>query len=194
MRASTPFRLARLAPVFFPALVLVLGAWTLGAPPLRAQTESVPPILAGTFAYSGTLESGRATVLAALEPRIAMLPYFVQGLVRSRIEERLGIPRLITVALEAENVSVTYEGERVVTVACALGGTTTVTSREGATIPVTQRLSYGWLEQLFTGENGTLTVLLSTEPDGRTLHADGTMRGERLGEAVPVRLDYVRVP
>lgn len=187
-----PTRIAR-ASFVVSAAALLFGA-ALSARPIRAQTECVPPILAGTFDYPGSLDTGRATVLAALEPRIAMLPYFVQGLVRSRIEERLGIPRRITVGLEGENVSVTYEGERVVTIASALGGSTTITSRDGAEIPVTQALHYGWLEQVFTGENGTLTVLLSTEPDGRTMHADGTMRGERLGEAVPVRLDYVRVP
>lgn len=175
------------------AVTLALLGAPLGPARLRAQTESVPPILAGTFDYPHDMDHGRSMVLAALEPRIVMLPYFVQSLVRSRIEERLGIPRRIVVALEGENVSVTYEGERVVTIASPLGGSTTVTSREGREIPVTQRLNYGWLEQHFTGENGTLTVLLSTEPDGRTLHADGTMRGDRLGDAVPVRLDYVRV-
>jgi hypothetical protein len=175
------------------AALLVLAAMvpTFGA----AQVAAVPAILGGSFVARSSASEGRARVLAALEPQIALLPYFVQGLVRDRIEERLGIPRRITVAVPADpagDIRVTYEGERTVTIAAPVGGSTTVTSAEGRAVPVSHRLSAGWLEQLFQGEHGTLTVLLSTEPDGRTLHADGTMRGERLGAPVGVRLDYVR--
>ena len=160
-----------------------------------AQAAGAPPILSGSFVIEGAVEAGRARVLAAFEPQIAMLPYFVQDLVRDRLEERLGIPRRITVAVPVDPagaVEVTYEGERTVTMAAPVGGSTTVTSADGRTVPVTHRLHGGWLEQHFVGENGTLTVLLSTEPDGRILHADGTVRGDRLGGAVPVRLDYRR--
>lgn len=162
-----------------------------------AQTASVPAILGGSFVYDGSTGAGRARVLAALEPQIALLPYFVQDLVRDRIEERLGIPSRITVEVPGDPsgaVRVTYEGERTVTIAAPVGGSTTVTTADGREVPVSHRLNGGWLEQHFVGENGTLTVLLSTEPDGRTLHADGTMRGDRLGAAVPVRLDYLRQP
>lgn len=172
---------------------LALVGLAASPPELRAQTAGVPPILAGTFDHPDAM-AGRATVLAALEPHIVMLPYFAQVLVRSRLDERLSIPRRIVVALEGEDVSVTYEGERTITIRCPLGGSTTITTRDGREVPVTQNLRLGWLEQVFTGESGTLTVMLSTEPDGRTLHADGTMRGERLPADVPVRLDYVRTP
>lgn len=174
------------------ALVVVLACLPM---PGGAQTGAVPLILGGSFVSSDGVAAGRARVLAALEPQIALLPYFVQGLVRGRIEERLGLPRRITVVVPTDpagEVRVTYEGERTVTIAAPIGGSTTVTSAEGREVPVSHRLNAGWLEQHFVGENGTLTVLLSTEPDGRTLHADGTMRGERLAAPVPVRLDYVR--
>ena len=171
------------------ALVLV--------PIADAQTSAVPAILGGSFVYDDTAGSGRARVLAALEPQISLLPYFVQGLVRDRIEERLGVPSRITVVVPPDSsgaVRVTYEGDRTVTIAAPIGGSTTVTTVDGREVPVSHRLNSGWLEQHFVGENGTLTVLLSTEPDGRTLHADGTIRGDRFGAAVPVRLDYRREP
>lgn len=176
------------------AAVLCVMLAVLPAPGAGAQAGSAPAILAGSFVSTGGVEAGRARVLAALEPQIVLLPYFVQGLVRDGIHERLGIPQRISIALPSDptgEVRVTYEGERTVTIAAPIGGST-VTSADGHEVPVSHRLNAGWLEQHFVGENGTLTVLLSTEPDGRTLHADGTMRGERLSAPVPVRLDYVR--
>src|SRR5262245_40752017 len=112
-------------------VVLALASLVFAAvPPSRAQTASVPPILAGTFDHPDPT-AGRDTVIAALEPTIAMLPYFAQLLVRSRIDERLSIPRRIVVALEGGNVSVTYEGERTTTISCPIGGSTTITTRDG---------------------------------------------------------------
>ena len=58
---------------------------------------------------------------------------------------------------------------------------------------MTQRLRGGWLEQVFADDSGTVTRLLSVEPDGRTLHADLTVNHERLGEPVRWRLDYARI-
>jgi hypothetical protein len=181
-----------LVPGFLLLVASMLPWW--GA---EAQVAGVPAILEGAYVYPHGPEHGRAAVMAALEPTITMLPYFTQGLVRSRVEERIALPRRIAVDLSDDttsNVAVTYDGERVVTIASPLNGSTTITTAEGREVPVTQGLRYGWLEQVFVGETGTLTVLLSTEPDGRTLHVDGTMRGERLTTPVAVRLDYVRAP
>jgi hypothetical protein len=166
----------------------------LVAPFGRAQTCGLPPILAGVYAYPHDAAHGRGLVMAAIEPQLAGLPGFMRDVVRDQLESRVTIPQRITIALPDPIVSVTYEGERTNVVACPIGGSTTITNRDGESVPVTQRITGGWLEQTFTGPNGTLTVVLSTEPDGRTLHADGTMRSERLGQPVPVRLDYQRVP
>lgn len=178
---------------WLPGTFLLLAATIPAAS--GAQATGAPAILSGAFVLDGAVESGRARVLTAFEPQIAMLPYFVQDLVRDRLEERLGVPRRITLEVPTDPagaVRVTYEGERTVTMAAPIGGSTTVTAADGRTVPVSHRLNGGWFEQHFVGENGTLTVLLSTEPDGRTLHADATIRGDRLGGAVPVRLDYLR--
>ena len=164
---------------------------------VRVPVARVPRTLEGTFVYPHGPEHGRAVVIAALEPTISMLPYFTQVLLRPRLEEQIALPRRITVDLSDDrtsNIAVTYEGERAVTIASALNATATFTTDEGREVPVTQGLRGGWLEQVFAGESGALTVLLSTERDGRTLHVDATMRGERLPLPVSVRLDYVRAP
>ncbi len=166
----------------------------LVAPFGRAQTCGLPPILAGAYAYPHEMEHGRGLIMAAMEPQLAQLPGFMRDIVRDQMQSRITIPTRITIALPDPIVSVTYEGERTNVVACPIGGTTTVTSRDGDAVPVTQRIQAGWLEQVFTGPNGTLRLLLSTEPDGQTLHVDGTVTSERLGQPVPVRLDYHRVP
>ncbi len=175
------------------AAAVVCGLALL-APHGRAQTRGLPPILAGVYAYPHDAAHGRGVVMAAIEPQLAGLPSFMRDVIRSQMEGRITIPTRITIALPDPIVSVTYEGERTTVVATPIGGSTTVTNRDGEPIPVTQRIAGGWLEQTFTGPNGTLRVLLSTEPDGRTLHADGTMTSERIGQPVPVRLDYTRVP
>lgn len=166
----------------------------LVAPFGRAQTCGLPPILAGVYDYPHEPEHARGLVMAAIEPQLATIPSLVRGMVRDEMQARITLPRRITIALPDPIVSVTYEGERTSVVACPIGGSTTVTSRDGETVPVTQRIQGGWLEQTFTGPSGgTLRVLLSTEPDGQTLHVDGTMTSERLGQPIPVRLDYARV-
>jgi len=177
--------------------ILLLVASLLPFGLVHAQVARVPGILEGAYVYPHGPEHGRAVVMAALEPMIATLPYFTQVLVRPRMEERIALPRRITVDLSNDrtsSISVTYDGERAITIASALNASTTVATSEGRELPVTQGLRGGWLEQVFAGESGTLTVLLSTERDGRTLHVDCTMRGERLPTPVAVRLDYVRAP
>lgn len=184
-----------LGPAFFLLLASLMPFGFAGAQEARVPVARVPGILEGAYVYPHAPEHGRNVVMAALEPTLCMLPYFTQVLVRRGLEERIALPRRISVDLSDDrtsNVAVTYEGERVVTIASALNASTTLTTSEGHEVPVTQGLRYGWLEQAFVGDTGTFTVLLSTERDGRTLHVDVTMRGERLPLPVSVRLDYVR--
>ena len=188
-------RMRNLGPAFLLLVASLLPFGLVRAQEARVPVARVPGILEGTYVYPHGPEHGRDVVMAALEPNLAMLPYFTQVLVRRGIEERMSLPRRISVDLSDDrtsNVAVTYEGERVVTIASALNASTTLTTSEGHEVPVTQGLRGGWLEQAFAGETGTLTVLLSTERDGRTLHVDVTMRGERLPLPVSVRLDYRR--
>lgn len=180
-------------------LVLSASLIPLGMPAPRAgaQATGVPPILEGGYVPVGGAAGARAAVIAAFEPTIRMLPYFTQGMVRSRLEERLALPARIDIDVPddpAGDVSVRYTTEREIVVACPVGGTTSITTAEGRTVPVSQRVRLGWLEQIFSGETGSLTVMLSTEPDGRVLHADATMRSERLPTPVSVRVDYERAP
>ena len=166
-------------------------ALATAAPRGSAQSGSVPAILAGAYEYPQPPEHGRALVVAAIEPHLAEVSPLLRGTVREQLHARIAIPRRITVALDGSIVSVTYEGERSTTIATPLGGSTAITRADGA--EVRQGLAGGWLEQTFTGPNGTLRVLLSTEADGRTLHADGSARSDRLRAPIAVRLDYARV-
>jgi hypothetical protein len=176
------------------ALALAVSVIALSAPRAPAQSGRVPPILAGTYAYPHDPAHGSAHIVGAIEPYLVEIPGVIRGAIMDQMRQRIVVPHHIVVALPDPIVSVTYQSDREITVACPLGGSTTITRADGSTIPVRQQLSAGWLEQTFTGPNGTLRMLLSTEPDGRTLHADGALASDRYpGRSIPVRLDYVRV-
>ena len=159
---------------------------------VTAQAPSVPTTLAGSWRCTVSPDRARDIALAAFQPRIDALPSFVQGMVRDRIRERMRPPTRLEIALEGDRVRVTNIGARRVVVDTPLGGTTRVVGDDGESRRVTQRLRSGWLEQVFQGENGNVSRLLSTEPDGQTLHADLTVENERLGAPVRWRLDYTR--
>ena len=177
-------------------LLLLLALASLAAallvPRAGAQTAGVPSQLLGAFRYPHDLAHGRAVVEAAIEPRILQLPGMFQGIARDRLRERTRIPRRVSIASSEGRVEVTYEGERTVVVGSSVPGTTTVRNEEGREVRVTQQLSGGWLEQVYEGPNGQMRELLSTEPDGATLHVDVTLSSERLGEPIRYRLDYLR--
>ena len=159
----------------------------------HAQTERVPGTLAGTWNATVSQDRARDIALAAFRPRIDALPSFVQGMVRSRIRERMQPATRIEITLDGNRVRVTNHGRRRIVVETPLGGTTRVRGDDGEPRRVTQRLRGGWLEQVFVGsDDGQVTRLLSTEADGRTLHADLTVTNERLGAPVRWRLDYTR--
>ena len=168
------------------ALPLLAAASAVG------QAASVPSTLEGTWRCTLTPEQARATALAAFEPRFAAMPAFIRGMVASRVAERLRPTTRMEIAIEGDQVRVTSLEPGRVVVETRLGGSTRVRGSDGETRRVTQRIRGGWLEQVYQGENGVVRRLLSTEPDGRTLHMDFTVENERLGEPVRWRLDYRR--
>lgn len=158
----------------------------------QAQDGRVPSVLEGTWRRAIGAERARQVVAAAFEPRLARFPAMLRGIARDRITESLPMPDRVAVAL-GERVRVTYLYEdRRLRVDTALGGTTRVRDVDGETRRVSQRLQRGWLEQVFRGADGDVHRLLSTEPDGATMHLDYTVHNERLGEAVRWRVDYRR--
>lgn len=175
-------------------LALVTGLCLLAGSvePTEAQTEGVPSTLAGTWRATVTEDRARDIAMAAFRPRIDALPSFVQGMVRSRIRDRMRPASRIEISLEGDRVRVTNHGQRRQVIETPLGGTTRVRGADGENRRVTQRLRGGWLEQVFQGEDGSVTRLLSTEADGQTLHTDITVSNERLGAPVRWRLDYTR--
>lgn len=188
MRAlRTPSRgLGALAPLLAACISL------LACGVVRAQAAAVPAILEGTYHYPHAPTHAQAIALAAVEPRISAMPAMVQGLARDRVAERVRPARRILIAPREGGVRVELEDGGTMVVDTALGATTTVRSRQGRPVQVRQALQGGWLEQVFTGENGELRQLYSTEPDGRTLHLDVTLSSPSLGEPVRYRLDYLR--
>lgn len=171
--------------------MVVLALVALVAAGATAQSAVVPSTLPGAWRYPHPDAHGIAIVRAAIEPHLANLPPLVGPIVRARLEERTRIVRRIEIATNGPNVRVTSFGERTFVVDTPLGVPTPMTSPEGRAITTTQRITHGWLEQVFRGENGDMRVLYSTEPDGRTMHVDVTLTSERLSSPIRYRLDYV---
>lgn len=181
---ATPFVLALLA-------ALALAA--VPPPPAgRAQAPQVPAVLEGAWRCAVSEDRARQIAIAAFEPTIAGFPSFIRGMVRERIQERLQPATGLEIELDGDRVRVTNIGRRRTVAETRLGGTTRVEGDDGEMRRVTQRLQGGWLEQVIEGESGTVHRLFSTEPDGRTLHADLTVQNERLGAPVRWRIDYRR--
>lgn len=166
----------------------LLGLSTL----VTAQAAQVPEVLEGDWRSTVSQSRAREIVLAAFRPRLQQIPSIMRGMVEGRIRERTRPTTRIEIALDGDRIRVVDHRSRPVVVETPLGGSTQVTGDDGETRRVTQRLNGGWLEQVFQGDNGTVTRLLSVEPDGRTMHADMTVDNERLGAPVRWRLDYRR--
>jgi len=177
-----------------PACVLVVLALAPWAPPLAAQTATVPAVLAGRWTYPHDVAHAQSIVLAATEPLLSGFPEIVRPLARDQVRSRVRIARSIEVALDGAAVRTVFRGDRNLTIATPLGVRSTITGSEGQPVEVSQSLRGGWLEQTFHGQEGGMRQLLSTEPDGRTLHLDISLESERLSAPIRFRLDYVRAP
>lgn len=174
---------------------LTLVAFTLigGSAGVGAQQQQVPSTLPGAWRYPHPDAHGIAIVRAAIEPAISQLPSMFQGIARDRLASRTRIANRIEIGTASQRVQVSSHGERDMTVDLALGAApSTIRGPEGNEVRAQHRLSGGWLEQVFSGENGDFRVLYSTEPDGQTMHVDVTIASERLSTPIRHRLDYVR--
>lgn len=170
------------------ATVLVAGA---GLGVGRAQTGTVPAMLAGTWTYDGTSAGAVRIVDAAFAPAIATLPELFQGFARDRVRTSMDPPRRVLVTLTGSRVRVTLESsERTTVVDGALGAHASVSGAEGDPT-VTPHLEGGWLELLYEGEGSELRQLLSTEPDGARMHLDFGIVSPQIPDRVRYRLDYV---
>lgn len=167
-------------------------ALLLVALPVSGQREAVPLVLEGSYAYTHDLDHARAVIAASIEPHLTEVPGPLRDLVRDHARDAR-VPSRIRIALGTRDVHVIYAGpDGEVIVGGSFPGTTRITTRDGSEVPVRQHLRAGWLEQVFVGPRGELSVVLSCEPDGRVLHLDYTVRGERLRAPVLGRLDYHR--
>jgi hypothetical protein len=176
----------------FFALACTLALACVVTLPSRAQTASVPPILAGTWAHDGDVARGMHTVERAFAPGIEALPFFLQSLARNRIADTLQPARTIDVALSGGRVRVTLHENVTKTIDGALEAHATTSGVQDDTT-VTPRLSSGWLDLVYEGEDSSMHQLFSTEPDGARMHVDYTIVNPRLG-TVRYRLEYVRAP
>lgn len=158
-----------------------------------AQTPSVPGTLAGAWRRRANATQARHAVISAFEPRLTRFPEMMRGIARDRIAESLPMAERLEVAVNGDRVRTTTQasGHRVV-VDTPIGGSTRVRLEDGDERRVVQRLSGGWLEQVFTNDDGSIRRLLSTEPDGSTLHVDYTVHNTTLGDPVRWRIDYQR--
>lgn len=173
-------------------LCLLLSVMTLAfaAAPGESQSARVPEVLNGSWRCTVSPDAARSTAMRAFAPRLESIPALFRGWVQNRIESRIHPPGRIDIDLTGDRIRVTNYGERRIVVDTPLGGSTTIRNADGERLRVTQRLRDGWLEQTFQGENALIQRLLSTEPDGQTMHTDVTLTVERLGAPVRWRLDY----
>ena len=172
------------------APLLVLLCLVALALPGGAQDASIPDTLVGSWRRDPSAQRARSTVLGAFEPRLTRFPELLRPMARDRIAESLPMPDRIDVAVRSGNVRVTYSTARRVVVDSPLGSTTRVVLDDGEPRRVVQRLRGGWLEQIYTNDDGSFHRLLSTEADGSTLHLDYTVHNERLGGPIRWRIDY----
>jgi hypothetical protein len=186
----TPRRTRESASLLIAAAALLVVA-AASALPGRAQTATVPALLAGTWLPEGGHDRGVRVVDAAFAPSIAALPEILHGFARGRIRDDMPVPRRIVVALDGPRVRVTLESEHTRTIAGPIGARAT-TSGVASGTQVTPRLSGGWLELHYEGEGSQLRQLFSTEPDGSRLHLDYTVISSQVaGGQVRFRLEYV---
>ena len=179
-----------------PLAVLAVTLCTLlpRTDPLSAQAQRLPSTLPGAWRYPHPDAHGLAIVRAAVEPAIQTLPAMFQGMARDRLAQRTRMATRIEIGEAHDSVQVASHGERDLSIDLPLGAPPRpVRAPEGHEVQASHRLSGGWLEQSFSGANGDLRILYSTEPDGRTLHVDTTVSSERLSQPIRYRLDYARV-
>lgn len=171
------------------ALLCLAMAGTVAA----QDQPSIPSTLVGTWQRQVSAEEARRTVLAAFEPRIRTFPEIMWGIARERIAASLPMADRIEIATGPSRVRVTtHASARRVVVETPLGGSARVELEDGDERRATQRLRSGWLEQVFANDDGRIVRLLSTEPDGGTLHVDYTVHNTTLGAPVRWRMDYRR--
>ena len=176
------------------SLVLLVAVLAPQGDRASAQAQQIPATLPGAWRYPHPDAHGLAIVRAAIEPAIQSLPSMFQGLARERLAQRTRMANRIEIGNANGSIQVASHGERDVSIDLPLGAPPrTIRAPEGHEVQAAHRLAGGWLEQTFTGPNGDLRILYSTEPDGRTLHVDTTISSERLSQPIRYRLDYVRV-
>ncbi|GAB4111038.1 MAG: hypothetical protein OHK0013_47010 [Sandaracinaceae bacterium] len=171
---------------------LVLAAFVLAPLGGRAQTATVPAVLAGSWVPEGGVGRGTQVLDAAFAPSIAALPEIMHGFARSRIRDDMPVARRIVISLDGPRVRVSLESDHPRTIIGPLGARAATTGVSSGTT-VTQRLAGGWLELVYEGEGSELRQLFSTEPDGARMHLDSTVRnGQLAGGMVRFRIEYVR--
>lgn len=177
------------------ARALTLGAavlLTLASLPLAgAQTGSVPVQLAGTWTVEGSAARAMRVVEGAFEPAVQTMPELFRGFARDRVRSSMEPPRRVVVTLEGSRVRVAFERTEPFTIDGPLGGTASATGVQDGTT-VTTRLSGGWLDVVYVGNESEMHQLLSTEPDGTRMHLDYAIESSQLPFPVRYRLEYVR--
>ncbi|MGE0788047.1 MAG: hypothetical protein AB7S26_20410 [Sandaracinaceae bacterium] len=157
----------------------------------RAQTESVPPVLGGSWRLEGSDEAAMRTVIAAFQPTIDGLPEIVHGFARDRLRSSMQPPRSVQVSVEGSSVSVRLTSDHVTTVEGTLGRRARARGVEDGTV-VSTRLSGGWLQVHYSSDQAEMYQLFSTEADGSRMHLDHTLTGPRITGTVRYRIEYAR--
>ncbi len=161
-----------------------------------AKTEPEPPPAppqlryAGTYSFSGG-EKQRGEVEAAIEAAAQQMNALIRGIGRKRLTESNPIREKIVIAVDGEEVSVTFAAGR--TVAGRLGGPAVDwTSDSGKPVKVGFSMVKGRLVLQFTAEDGQRRSVFSLDESGSKMTMSVTITSDRLETPMKYALSYRR--
>ena len=161
-------------------------------PPAPVEQPATPPQqrFAGTFRYAGG-EAQRQGLEAAIEAAASELNALIRGIGRKRLKESNPVREQITIAVDGDKVSMTFEPGRTVTGRLE-GPSVPWTSDSGKPVQVTFSLVKGRLVQTFKAEDGGRRSVYSLDETGARLTLSVTITSERLSNPLKYALTYRR--
>lgn len=187
------------------ASVVAVGASAGVAPraaraegPAAAPSAPAPPApttpkerLTGVFLHAG----GDREIAArdeAIDKATESMFFAIKGMARSKLRERLPVPKSIRIAFVDGKITVAAEGE-VVTTSPESGATVPHTSTSGQPSKLTQQLTAdGKLVQKTEGEGGSRTSVYAASADGKAITVQHTVESPKLPKPVRYTLTYRR--
>lgn len=181
---------AKLGP-FVLAAAACAAVFAAGAPS-SAHADDGLKKYAGNYKYAKDAAHGQAIIDKAVDEALSQLNTVMKMMAKKAMEATGRGPKFsetILIELPSDQVGIQIgEHEKVV----LKKDKPTKMTRDGRTGTVTIRFKGGQLLQTLEGEDGKITNRFTLDKDGKTLHRDVKIEGERLQKPIKFRLTYVR--